>query len=86
MPQNMASKLGKCTDATTKKLEKQFLEQKINILDELECVETEPSIGRHFDINESTIRTIKRSQAAIRASIETRALRSAEVTYRSCDP
>jgi hypothetical protein len=56
------------------------------MLDELECVETVPSAGRHFHINESTVRPIKRSQAAIRASTERRALRSAEVTYKSCDP
>lgn len=56
------------------------------MLDEVECCETVPSAGRHFHINESTVRIIKKSQAAIRASVETSALRRAEVTYKSYNP
>lgn len=45
------------------------LEQKINVLDRLARGEGPTSIGQLFNVNESTIRTIKRNEQSIRASV-----------------
>jgi hypothetical protein len=57
----------KCGDATAKRIKSVMtLEEKIDMFDKLECSESVASV-RHFHINGSCVRTIKR--AANKASV-----------------
>lgn len=57
------------------------LEKKLNVLDRLACGESAASIARELRVNESTIRTIKRSDAAIRASVARGQSKNSKVRY-----
>jgi hypothetical protein len=59
------------------------LKHNIDTLGKLECSQNVASVGRHFHISESSVRTIKRSQAAIRASAEASMPKRAEVTLKA---
>ena len=54
------------------------LSEKIKILDRLKTRERASSIGRSFNINESTVRLIKKNEAAIRAGVTASASVSAK--------
>ncbi|GBM93171.1 Tigger transposable element-derived protein 1 [Araneus ventricosus] len=45
------------------------LETKIQILDRLKCGEGSSSVAKHFDLNEATVRTIKKNEEKIRACV-----------------
>jgi hypothetical protein len=48
----------KCSDATAREVRKvRTIEQKINMFYELECGDNIASVGRYFDISESSVRT-----------------------------
>jgi hypothetical protein len=76
----MASK-HKCSNATTERTGKlKILEKQIYVVELFECGESAASVGRHFHINESSVRTIKLSRAAIRANAEANAPKNAKLT------
>ena len=61
------------------------LQQKIELLDKLKRGDSAASVGRFYGINESTVRTIKKNEASIRASIASGTSKSAKVTFLTRD-
>ncbi|KAI1888220.1 hypothetical protein AGOR_G00182770 [Albula goreensis] len=62
------------------------LEKKLDVVNRLGRGESAASVARLMGVNESTIRTIKKSEAAIKASIASGTAASAKVTYMPRDP
>jgi hypothetical protein len=60
----LPSKRKRSSDAAAKEVRKLLtLSQKIDVLDKQVCGVSVAAVGQHFHINESSIRTITRSQA-----------------------
>lgn len=82
----MASKQ-KCSDSRAKGVTKAMtLEQKILVLAKLECGESVAPIRKLFHITELSVRTVKQSQAVMRASVEATMPGSPKVTCKSSGP
>ena len=47
------------------------LQEKVKVLDMLKEGRSNVAVGRHFGVNESTIRSIKKNEAAIRSNVNT---------------
>uniref|UniRef100_UPI00358E3E0E tigger transposable element-derived protein 1-like n=1 Tax=Myxine glutinosa TaxID=7769 RepID=UPI00358E3E0E len=62
------------------------LSQKVELLDRLAGCKSVASVGRHYGINESTVRSIKKNEVAIRASVAASIPKSAKVSFMSRDP
>ncbi|XP_012156546.1 uncharacterized protein LOC105664779 [Ceratitis capitata] len=65
----MSSTMPVDTPATKAKRKAISLDTKINILDQLATGQGTTAVGKKFGIHEATIRTIKKSEAAIRESV-----------------
>uniref|UniRef100_UPI00358EF42B tigger transposable element-derived protein 1-like isoform X1 n=1 Tax=Myxine glutinosa TaxID=7769 RepID=UPI00358EF42B len=63
-----------------------YLSQKVELLDRLAGGETAASVGRHYDVNESTVRSIRKNEIAIRASVAASIPKSAKVLFITRDP
>ena len=61
------------------------LQKKIELLDKLARGESAASVGRFFGVNESTVRTIKKSEATIRSSVAAGTSKSAKVSFMPRD-
>ena len=57
------------------------LDQIVELLNRLALGESAASVARRYDTNESTVRTIKKSEAIIRASVAGSAPKSAKLTF-----
>uniref|UniRef100_A0A8C4QHC6 HTH CENPB-type domain-containing protein n=1 Tax=Eptatretus burgeri TaxID=7764 RepID=A0A8C4QHC6_EPTBU len=63
-----------------------YLSQKVELLDRLAGGETAASVGRHYGVNESTVRSIKKNEVGIRASVAASIPKSAKVLFITRDP
>ncbi|XP_032806279.2 uncharacterized protein LOC116940493 [Petromyzon marinus] len=62
------------------------LSEKVRLLDRLALGESAASVGRLYGVNESTVRYIKKSEVAIRASVSECVPRSARASFYTRDP
>ncbi|XP_078455668.1 uncharacterized protein LOC144721694 [Lampetra planeri] len=62
------------------------LSEKVALLDRLAQGESAASVGRLYGVNESTVRYIKKSEVAIRASVSECVPRSARASFYTRDP
>ena len=61
------------------------LQKKVEILDKLARGESAASVGRLYGVNESTVRTIRKSEATIRSSVAAGTSKSAKVSFMPRD-
>ena len=62
------------------------LAEKVKILDKLGSGESASSVGRHYGINESTVRYIRKAEARIRESVRSSAPECAKVVSHARNP
>ena len=85
----MAPKRSAASDSSAKGVKRArnvlTLQKKVEVLDKLARGESAASVGRFFGVNESTIRTIRKSEATIRSSVAAGTSKSAKVSFMPRD-